>query len=183
MCSRLTKRSSVAEAVLAQIPDPVILVDQRAVVIEANRAAYDLLAGLKTGHPLSFALRTPDVLDGIQEVLDSGQALKVEYSERIPTERTFEVGLRKALGATRKQILLQFLIESALLCVVGGMIGLLLAAGITQLITVLAGMTMTITIGYIILSVAVSSIIGIIAGLYPAWKAARLDPIIALTQT
>ncbi|QRM28839.1 ATP-binding protein [Microvirga sp. VF16] len=88
---RAARRSSVAEAVLAQIPDPVILVDQRSVVIEANRAAYDLLAGLKTGHPLSFALRTPDVLDGIQEVLEIGAPLKVEYSERIPTERTFEV--------------------------------------------------------------------------------------------
>lgn len=98
------------------------------------------------------------------------------------TERTFEVGLRKALGATQKQILLQFLIESALLCIVGGVIGLLLATGVTNLITFLAGITMTITIGYILLSVGVSSIIGIIAGLYPAWKAARLDPIVALTQ-
>lgn len=98
------------------------------------------------------------------------------------TERTFEVGLRKALGATRKQILLQFLIESSLLCVVGGLIGLALAFGVTQLITALAGITMTITIGYIILSVAVSTIIGVLAGLYPAWKAARLDPIVALTK-
>jgi putative ABC transport system permease protein len=98
------------------------------------------------------------------------------------TERTFEVGLRKALGATRKQILLQFLIESALLCCVGGIIGLLLALGVTQLITLLAGVTMTVTITYVLLSVGVSSIIGIVAGLYPAWKAARLDPIIALTQ-
>jgi two-component system phosphate regulon sensor histidine kinase PhoR len=87
------QRSSIAEAVLAQIPDPVILVDQRALVIEANKAAYGLLSGLKTGHPLSFALRNPDVLDGIQRVLESGEALKVEYSERVPTERTFEVHL------------------------------------------------------------------------------------------
>lgn len=99
------------------------------------------------------------------------------------TERTFEVGLRKAIGATRQQILLQFLIESALLCVIGGIIGLVLALGMTELITILAGMTMTITAGYVILSVTVSSGIGIIAGLYPAWKAARLDPIVALTQS
>lgn len=99
------------------------------------------------------------------------------------TERTFEVGLRKALGATRNQILLQFLIESSVLCVVGGIIGLLLAAVVTQLITIFAGITMTITIVYVILSVTVSSLIGIVAGLYPAWKAARLDPIVALTQT
>jgi putative ABC transport system permease protein len=99
------------------------------------------------------------------------------------TERTFEVGLRKALGATRKQILLQFLIESALLCVVGGIIGLLLATGVAQLISALLQMTMTITFGYIIMAVGVSSIIGIVAGLYPAWKAARLDPIVALTKS
>jgi putative ABC transport system permease protein len=98
------------------------------------------------------------------------------------TERTFEVGLRKAIGATRGQILLQFLIESALLCIVGGLLGLVLALGATQLVGYLLGMTMTITLFYVVISVAVSSIIGIIAGLYPAWKAARLDPIVALTQ-
>lgn len=99
------------------------------------------------------------------------------------TERTFEVGLRKALGATRKQILLQFLIESASLCVVGGILGLGLAIIATQLVGMALGITMTIELFYILLSVVVSSAIGIIAGLYPAWKAARLDPIVALTQT
>jgi putative ABC transport system permease protein len=98
------------------------------------------------------------------------------------TERTFEVGLRKAVGATRKQILMQFLIESALLCVLGGVFGLLLAAGICWLITIAAQITMTITIGYILLALIVSSAVGMIAGIYPAFKAARLDPIVALAR-
>ncbi|WP_134495864.1 ATP-binding protein [Microvirga pakistanensis] len=88
---KASARSAVAEAVLTQIPDPVILVDRRAVVLEANRAAQILLPGLKVGHPLSFFLRSPDVLDGIEEVIETGGALRVEYSERVPTERTFEV--------------------------------------------------------------------------------------------
>jgi len=99
------------------------------------------------------------------------------------TERTFEIGLRKAVGATRKQILMQFLIESGMLCAFGGVIGLLVAYGVVKLITALAGITMTVTIGYILLALIVSSVIGMIAGIYPAFKAARLDPIIALTKT
>ncbi|MDX6613620.1 MAG: putative transport system permease protein [Blastocatellia bacterium] len=99
------------------------------------------------------------------------------------TERTFEIGLRKALGARRKQILLQFLIESSMLCILGGILGLLAAAGIAWLVTVLTPITMTITVGYIALALGVSTAVGMIAGIYPAFKASRLDPIIALTRT
>lgn len=97
------------------------------------------------------------------------------------TERTFEVGLRKALGATQKQIILQFLIESILLCAVGGILGIILAFGATQGITAAAGITMSITPFYIVLAIGISSIIGVLAGLFPAYKAAKLDPIVALT--
>jgi two-component system phosphate regulon sensor histidine kinase PhoR len=85
------RRLAVADALLANIPDPVILVDRRALVIEANEAAHALLPNLKARQPLSFALRAPDVLDGVERSLKTGEVLKVEYSERIPTERTFEV--------------------------------------------------------------------------------------------
>src|SRR5690349_23151750 len=98
------------------------------------------------------------------------------------TERTFEVGLRKAVGATKRQILVQFLIESGLLCALGGILGLLLSWGVCMLITSLAGITMTITIFYILLAIGVSTVIGMLAGIYPAFKGARLDPIVALTN-
>jgi putative ABC transport system permease protein len=98
------------------------------------------------------------------------------------TERTFEVGLRKAVGATKRQIMVQFLIESGLLCALGGVLGLGMSWGVCLLITTLAGITMTITITYIILAIGVSTIIGMLAGIYPAFKGARLDPIVALTH-
>jgi putative ABC transport system permease protein len=98
------------------------------------------------------------------------------------TERTFEIGLRKALGATRKQMLTQFLIESSVLTIFGGVLGIMLAAGVAWLITFASGVTMTVTVGYIILSLGVSTAVGLVAGIYPAFKAARLDPIVALTR-
>src|SRR5437899_2286068 len=84
------------------------------------------------------------------------------------TERTFEIGLRKALGARRKEIMLQFLIESVLLASFGGIFGLVAAGGIAWLVRVATPIPMTITVAYIILALVVSGGIGIIAGIYPA---------------
>jgi putative ABC transport system permease protein len=98
------------------------------------------------------------------------------------TERTFEIGLRKAVGAKKRQILLQFLIESSLLSAVGGVMGLLLAAGLSWVVRLATPIPMTITVGYVLLSLLVSGGIGMIAGIYPAYKASRLDPIVALSK-
>ncbi len=98
------------------------------------------------------------------------------------TERTKEVGLRKALGARRQDIMMQFLVESALLASFGGAIGLLLAYGISAVIRNTTPVPMTITIGYILLALLASGGIGLISGIYPAHRAAKLDPIVALMR-
>jgi len=96
------------------------------------------------------------------------------------TERTREIGIRRAIGAKRKQIIYQFLIEAVVLSTIGGLIGLGLGALIPLLITHFSGMPTVLTANGIFLPLLISMTIGILFGLYPAMHAARVDPIIAL---
>jgi len=100
------------------------------------------------------------------------------------TERTREIGIRKSVGARRRDILLQFMVESATLSLLGGGIGILLGWGISRLISGLniSGTTINTVMSadILILAVSVSAAIGIVFGLYPAYRAARLNPIDAL---
>jgi len=95
------------------------------------------------------------------------------------TERTREIGIRKAIGAKRRSILMQFLFESAAICLVGGLIGIALAAAVTALINAQL-MPASLSPGILVTSIIVAIVVGVIAGLVPAWKGARLDPIEAL---
>ncbi len=98
------------------------------------------------------------------------------------TERTKEIGIRKAIGARQKDILTQFLIEAVTVTAIGGAIGVFTGFGLAYLIAALIGFPLLISIASAVLGVGVSSIVGIISGLWPAWRAARLDPIEALRK-
>jgi putative ABC transport system permease protein len=96
------------------------------------------------------------------------------------TERTKEIGLRKAVGATKNQIRTQFLIETMTLSVLGGMIGILLGVGIASIVTLTGLITAVITADSILLAFFFSLAIGVFFGLYPAFRAANLHPMVAL---
>ncbi|MFZ5448175.1 MAG: ABC transporter permease [Thermodesulfobacteriota bacterium] len=96
------------------------------------------------------------------------------------TERTREIGLRMAVGAWARDILQQFLAESVILCFCGGAVGILAGRGISYLVRVLLNWPTALSLEAIVAAFAVSVTVGIVFGFYPAWKAAHLDPIIAL---
>ena len=95
------------------------------------------------------------------------------------TERTREIGIRKAIGATRRSILLQFLFESSAICLLGGSIGIALAAIVTAVLNATV-MPASLSLPILGIAVLVSTLVGVVAGVAPAHRAARLDPIEAL---
>jgi len=96
------------------------------------------------------------------------------------TERTREIGIRKAIGALRRDILIQFLLESMVLSLLGGAIGIMLGWSISFLAGQLFDLTMAVDIGTVILSASFAAAVGLIFGIYPAWRASNLRPIEAL---
>jgi putative ABC transport system permease protein len=96
------------------------------------------------------------------------------------TERTREIGIRKALGATKWNILLQFLIEAVVLCCLGGIVGIALGSGGAVAMSKVAGFTTQISAGVVFAAFAFSAVVGVLFGVWPARSAAILDPIIAL---
>ncbi|HEX4933339.1 MAG TPA: FtsX-like permease family protein, partial [Gemmatimonadaceae bacterium] len=95
-------------------------------------------------------------------------------------ERTREIGIRKSLGARRRDILAQFLVESATLSMFGAALGVALGVGLSQAIAAVSPLPATVALWSVIMAVLIGAGVGIIAGAYPAHRASRLDPIYAM---
>jgi putative ABC transport system permease protein len=95
-------------------------------------------------------------------------------------ERTSQIGLKKAIGAKRSTILTEFLLESSFLCILGGLIGLLLVFLISIGLSSALPFKVILSPGIIILGLSISIAVGLLAGIIPAWTAARLDPVVAI---
>jgi putative ABC transport system permease protein len=96
------------------------------------------------------------------------------------TERTSEIGLRRALGARRRRILLQFVIEAVLLTTAGGILGIILGGGVSLVVKILVSIPTVVPAWAVMLSITSSASVGLLFGIYPAWRASRLDPIEAM---
>jgi putative ABC transport system permease protein len=93
------------------------------------------------------------------------------------TERTREIGIRMAIGARPRDILLQFLVEAVVICMVGGVIGIAIAAATASAITASGKFTVIVTLGAILIACGFSTVVGIFFGFYPARRASRLLPV------
>jgi putative ABC transport system permease protein len=96
------------------------------------------------------------------------------------TERTREIGIRKSLGARRRDILMQFLVETSVMSTIGGAIGVTVAWLLAVVIEAATPVPMSVPILAVIIALAVSSVVGLCSGVYPATRASKLDPIEAL---
>ncbi len=150
---------------------------------------------IPSGEKDNFGIITPDAISGLRESLFGtistvilvvpsialvvGAIVIMNIMLVAVTERTKEIGIRKSLGAKQSDILRQFLFESGTLSAIGGIIGLILAIIIGQIITAFVFPT-KIPWWSAVIAIGVSAVVGILAGLFPAWKAAQLDPIEAL---
>jgi len=192
--SRVTNPRGDIDALVVQAPT-------RELLDEAMESVREVMRGfrrLSPARPDNFALETADAA---LSFFDELKGRLILFGTALPAiglivgamvimnimlvavaERTREIGIRKALGAKRRDILSQFLVESATLSVVGAAIGIGLGIGLAKIVAAVSPLPASVAPWSILLALTVGAGVGIVAGMYPASRAARLDPIAALRQ-
>jgi len=164
--------------------------------LDESRVALRNHFHARPGQPDNFDTLTPDAIRGfIDQLLGMVAAIVVPVTcislvvggivimnimLVSVTERTREIGLRKSLGARHGDVMMQILIEAVVLAMMGGTFGVALGALVTVLLGKIFGLSLHITIAYVALSIVVSTVVGVVSGWYPASRAAKLDPVVAL---
>jgi putative ABC transport system permease protein len=190
----LNARATMIDAVVIQSPNVQAMTENMEIVRSAMRGQRKLRPSQKD----NFSLQTADsalefwnkikkylVLAGIALPaigLVVGSIVIMNIMLVAVAERTREIGIRKALGAKRRDILLQFLIEASTLGTLGSAVGVALGIGLAQFIAAVSPLPASVAPWSIVVGVALGAGVGIISGVYPASRASRLDPILALRQ-
>lgn len=187
-------RPNIVDAIAIQLPSEPAMRE----TMEDVRAAMRANRRLRPAQKDNFALQTADtalefwnkmkgylVVAGVALPaigLVVGAIVIMNIMLVAVAERTREIGIRKALGAKRRDILLQFLIESSTLGTVGSAIGVALGIGLAKFISLVSPLPASVAPWSIVVGVALGAGVGIVSGVYPASRASRLDPIAALRQ-
>ncbi|HWP03790.1 MAG TPA: ABC transporter permease [Gemmatimonadaceae bacterium] len=189
---RLVNRFRVIDAIIVQSPNETVMQAN----MEAVRQVMRIRHKLRPGQRDDFALQTSDsalefwrriqgflVVAGVALPavgLVVGAIVIMNIMLVAVAERTHEIGIRKALGARRSDILRQFLVESTTLAVAGSVLGVAAGAAMAKLLAAVTPLPASVALWSVVLAVGVGGGVGIVAGVYPASRAARLDPVAAL---
>ncbi|HET7584072.1 MAG TPA: ABC transporter permease [Gemmatimonadaceae bacterium] len=190
--ARLTNPRGDVDGVIVQSPTPAGVQEAQEIVRETMRSRHQLRPGVEDDFALESSESALSAWAKIQRILVIagmvlpaiglvvGAIVIMNIMLMAVAQRTREIGIRKALGARRRDILRQFLVEAATLSVLGAIVGIALGVGLAHAIAAVSPLPSSVALWSVLLAIALGAGVGIVAGIYPASRASKLDPVVAL---